>query len=376
MALTRKLVPLILWIIAIGACQSNPDKKMEKEYVSFFVGTYTNKDSEGIYHYGLGQDGQLVNLGLAAATENPSFLAVDKDRQVLLAVNEVDQNNRGGITSFKITGDSLSAINRESTGGAHPCHVAIIENGYVLVANYTGGSVGLLKLKKDGAISNVLDLQQHRGKGTAARQDGPHAHSAWFNPYDKSVIAVDLGTNQLWFYDLDTAVGKLTLSAPSTLTMAPGAGPRHLAIHPQQHWLYVINELNATVALVKPSGTGFYEIAQTLSTLPKGYSGDNTCADIKISGDGRFLYASNRGHNSIAVFSIDARDGSLQALGHVSTRGDGPRNFSISPDGKFLLVANQHTDNIISFKRDTNTGLLYFLDEISAPTPVCILFYQ
>ncbi len=156
--------------------------------------------------------------------------------------------------------------------------------------------------------------------------------------------------------------------------MAPGAGPRHLAFHPNENWLYVVNELDCTVTLVKRTENGLYETNSTISTLPKDYSEPNTCADIHISSDGKYLYVSNRGHNSIAIFSVSNKGGALELIGHESVKGDGPRNFSLSPDEKYLIVANQHTHNIVSFQRDKDTGLLNFVDQIEAPTPVCILF--
>jgi 6-phosphogluconolactonase len=186
---------------------------------------------------------------------------------------------------------------------------------------------------------------------------------------------VDLGTNQLWFSRIDPTENKFVPEQPNTFSLEPGAGPRHLAFHPGNPWIYVINELSSSVSLVMQNpGTQAYEILQNLSTLPEGFLGENTCADIHISPDGNFLYASNRGDDSIAIFAVDGQSGTLRALGHESVRGKTPRNFSLSPDGQFLLVANQNTNNLVSFQRDKQTGLLTYVDEITAPTPVCILF--
>jgi 6-phosphogluconolactonase len=250
--------------------------------------------------------------------------------------------------------------------------VATYPEGYVVVANYSGGNMGLLQIGADGRLSGLLDVQQHVGSGPHPRQEGPHAHSGWFRG-DGDVISVDLGTNQLWISEIDPETNRF--QPVDTLSMEPGAGPRHLDMHPEKPWIYVVNELSSSVSLIREdSETRELGISQTLTTLPKGFSGQNTCADIHISPDGNFLYASNRGHNSIAIFSIDPQTGNLSALEHEPTRGETPRNFSLSPDGKFLLVANQNTNNIVSFKRDGETGLLTFQDEIAAPTPVCILF--
>ena len=374
--MNSKIIILILTLITTLGCQK-PDKKQiqENKTYSFFVGTYTDGDSQGIYKYTLQKDGKLSRKGLAAISDNPSFLAKSTDSKYLITVNEIsDKDNVGSVESFLIQGDTLKLINKSSSGGAHPCFVTVSEAGYVLTANYTGGNIGLLRLNSQGELTGLLDLQQHSGSNTTDRQKGPHAHSTWFTPKNNDVISVDLGTNELWFSKLDTETQKFVPSNPNTLAMEPGAGPRHLAFHPNGKWLYVVNELNGTVTLVEKTLTGTYQIKGSVSTLPADYNKPNSCADIHISLDGNFLYASNRGHNSIAIFKVNSDDGTLAPVAHESTRGDGPRNFSLSPDEKFLLVANQHSNNIISFKRNAATGWLEFTDEIKAPTPVCILF--
>ena len=342
---------------------------------NFYVGTYTKGDSKGIYKYSLKNDGTLQFQGLVAKSNNPSFLAKTSDNKYLIAVNEINsENGLGTVESFLIQKDSLQFINRTSSGGAHPCFLAINKDGFVLVANYTGGNVGLLKVGEKGKLSDLLDVQQHKGKGISERQKNPHAHSAWFDPMDNHIISVDLGTNELWLSQLDTLQNILIPSNPNKLNMAPGAGPRHLVFHPNAKWIYVLNELNSTITLVQKTDDGKYIKKGSFSTLPKDYKKPNTCADIHISQDGKYVYVSNRGHNSIAIYKVNLTDGSLNLIGHESTRGDGPRNFSFSPDDKYLLVANQLTNNIVSFKRNKATGLLEYVQEINAPTPVCILF--
>ena len=350
-------------------------KKEASALTPFYVGTYTEGQSQGIYKYALSDDGSLAKIGLMAATENPSFLALSADGRYLLAVNEVsDDNQTGYLSSFEIGLDTLSFIDQKPSGGAHPCHVVTNPEGFVVVANYSGGNMGLLKIQDDGRLSDLLDVQQHEGSGTHPRQDAPHAHSGWFTETG-SIISVDLGTNELWFSSLDTEAQRFIPGDPPTFAMESGAGPRHLALHPEKPWIYVVNELSSSVSLIREASKNQeLEIAQTLTTLPSDFSGENTCADIHISPDGKFLYASNRGHNSIAVFAVDPQTGDLSVLGHEPTRGETPRNFNLTPDGKFLLVANQTTDNLVSFRRDKDTGLLTFQDEIEAPTPVCILF--
>lgn len=344
------------------------------EDLIFYVGTYTNGDSKGIYSYSLGPDGKLQKLKLAAQSENPSYLAFSTDRKFLLAVGEIKNDSGDGtVSSFRVEGDSLSLINQSSSGGAHPCFVAVNDSDYVLTANYSGGNIGLLKLNQSGELSDVLDTQQHTGKGSHPRQDAPHAHSAWFYPSSSEVVAVDLGTNQLWFSSIDTNSNTLEPKTPKTLDLNPDDGPRHLTFHPNGKWIYVLNELSNTVALVRYDEKNGFEKGEHFSMLPENFTGENTGADIHISTDGKFLYASNRGHNSIVIYGVGDK-GDLQVLGHESVKGEGPRNFTLSPDGSYLLVANQHSNNIISFKRDHTTGLLSFVDEIQAPSPVCLLF--
>lgn len=362
------VIPLILW-----SCQKK--NSIENRQYPFFVGTYTNTGtSQGIYRYLLDKDGGLKRIGLASKIENPSFLAFSSNKKFLLAVSEINRDNTGTISSFLISGDSLLFMNQSSSGGADPCFVSVNNNGYVLVANYTGGNVGLLRLNAKGELSPLLDVEKHIGFGTTEQQQSPHAHSVWFEPVDNKIISVDLGTNQLWFSRLDTALNILVPSNTQTLNLNLSAGPRHLVFHPNGKWIYVVNELDCTVTKVFRFEDGKYEMGSSVSTLPEGYSEPNACADIHISSNGEFLYASNRGHNSIAIFQVDESNGDLKLIGHQPTNGDWPRNFSLSPDENYLLVANQNTNNIVSFKRDKTTGLLEYVSQVEAPSPVCILF--
>lgn len=365
---------VLMALMVLGACQPSVQEEKTKNTHSFYVGTYTDGESQGIYKYILQPDGKLQPSGLAAISNNPSFLAMSRDKKYLLAVNEIKQKGTGKVTSYRIKGDTLQMVSQSSSGGAHPCFVAANKAGFVLAANYTGGNTGLLKMDEEGVLSGLLDLQQHQGGGITPRQKGPHAHSAWFEPGGSGVISVDLGTNELWFFEMDTTRQILEPSNQQKLSMTPGAGPRHLVFHPHKPWIYVVNELNATVTLIRKTSASRYEKAGSVSTLPEGYEGTNKCADIRISPDGKFVYASNRGHNSIAIFQVDESDGSLHPLGHQSVQGEWPRNFSLSPEGKYLIVANRHSNNLVSFKRDPSTGLLKYSDQTEAPAPVCILF--
>lgn len=350
---------------------------MKMNSAVFYLGTYTTGQSEGIYKYIFHQDGSFTAHGLVAKTSNPSYITHSDDKKYLLAVNEVDSyNGTGSVESFSISDMGLEFLNRRSSGGAHPCFVDINPAGFVLTANYSGGNVGLLKLEDEGQLSELLDVQQHSGSGTSDRQEAPHAHSSWFAPDGTSVISIDLGTNELWFSKLEDSAEKLVQSNPQKLAMEPGAGPRHLVFHPEGLWLYVLNELNSTVTLLHKDAEGAYQAKQSFSTLPADYSGDNTAADIRISSDGKFLYVSNRGHDSIAVFQVNFQEGALKLKGHKSCGGKGPRNFVFSPDENYLVIANQYSDNIVSLKRDKKTGMLRYKNQTSAPAPVCIDFLQ
>jgi len=367
-------IAIITFLVLVG-CQANKNEtEQENEAYSFFVGTYTNTESQGIYKYSLQKDGKLQRIGLAAISDNPSFLALSADKRFLVAVNEINHEGTGTVESFLIKNDSLLFLSRSLSGGAHPCFVTVNDLGFVLTANYSGGNVGLLRLNKKGELTALLDVQQHTGSGITERQQEPHAHSVWFKTADNNVISIDLGTNELWFSHLDTGLQKLLPSGPQKMKMAPGAGPRHLVFHPNGKWIYVVNELDCTVTLLQRTDDGKYKKSVSVSTIPEDYTEPNTCADIHISTDGKFVYVSNRGHNSLAIYEVNARDGYLNLIGHQATHGDGPRNFSLSPDEKYLLVANQHTNNIVSFKRDKTTGLIKYVCQIEVPTPVCILF--
>ena len=365
---------ILLLVLAVSACQNKKTDKEENEAYFFYIGTYTDTDSEGIYKAEMDSTGHMTMLGLQAATVNPSFLAFANNGKTLLAVNEINTVDGKGTVESYLIGDSLKLISRRSSGGAHPCFVGANKKGIVLTANYTSGNNGLLKIDKDSKLSTLLDVQQHIGSGAnKVRQDKAHAHSIWFVPNSDLLIAVDLGTNELLVSEIDSVNNKFNLK--DKLEMEDGAGPRHLAFHPNGNFFYVINELNNTISTVQIAADKTLSLLGSVSTLPKDFHGESFPADIHVSSDGKFLYASNRGHNSIAIYQIQ-ETGMLSAIGFESTRGDHPRNFSLSPDEKFLLVANQNTNNIVCFKRDEKSGLLSFVEELKVAKPVCILFQK
>lgn len=372
MKILRLILSTLLVLGVMNCVKKEADRSAQKEQniQYFYIGTYTNGDSEGIYKYSLDDQGNLEQVGIAAQSENPSFLALARGGKVLVAVNEVkNEAGVGTVESFLVTEEKLKLLNRRSSGGAHPCFVAVKED-LVLTANYTGGNVGLLKLDTQGRLSEPLFIQQHEGNGTTDRQLAPHAHSVWFKPASDEVMAVDLGTNELWISTLDRDTD--SLSPPDRLAFEAGAGPRHLAFHPNGKWIYVINELDNTISMIQKHDNG-YQLHESFSTLPADFAGESFTAHLLISSDGKFLYASNRGHNSIAVFKIE-ENGDLILKGHKSTGGEWPRHFTLSPDEKFLLVANQHSNNIVALKRNPESGMLRYKGEISAPTPVCLVF--
>ncbi|QDO93724.1 lactonase family protein [Formosa sediminum] len=351
--------------------KSNPESQTQG--FPFYVGTYTNNESKGIYKYELQPDGTFLELGLQSITENPSFLSFSADKKHLLAANKKDPY-QGNVTSFKITPDSLALNNMMFSGGFNPCFVTTNKDNQILVANYGNGTLTHLELKTDGFFNTTIDVKKHTGTGTTSRQEGPHTHAAYFVPNSEDIIAIDLGTNSLWFYTLNKDTNKLQPNPELNLTMADGAGPRHLTFHPNNKWIYVLNELNNTVTKIERQAGGRYKIKESISTLPENHTADSYAADIHISSDGKFLYASNRGFNSIAIYEVDPTDGTLKTIGFEPTKGETPRNFSLSPKEDFIVVAHRNSDNLVSFKRDQDTGLLTYVDEIKAPTPSFVLF--
>ncbi|NJB70352.1 6-phosphogluconolactonase [Saonia flava] len=369
-----RVLAILLTMISCKEKENALEKQMSEENY-FFVGTYTNKTSEGIYKYLLHDSGSMELIGLVAKSKNPSFLARSSDRKYIIAANEIkNESGVGTIESFLVTKDSLKFIGRSSSGGANPCFVNVDKSGYVLTANYSSGTIGLLYQNEKGKLSPLLNTLQHDENNELESTSKAHAHSAWFEKESNTIISIDLGINELWFTNLDSIEHKLVPYKQQSLKMDVGAGPRHLTFHPNRKWLYVVNELNNSITLVKKDNKGLYEKKQTISTLPQDYTEKSYCADIHISSDGKYLYASNRGHNSIAILGVDANTGFLKLIATESTKGDWPRNFSLSPDENYLLVANQYTDNIVSYSRNKSTGLLTYIDQVEASTPTCILF--
>ena len=377
----KNLLFLFVCFYLFGCNQNVQPKKadpvLEIEHSTdqyFFIGTYTGTDtgSNGIYKASIDQHGKMMNHGLASQSDNPSFLVIANNKSNLIAVNEISgHGNMGSIESYEIKKDTLILLSTSTTGGAHPCHVQVNSNGDVIASNYTGGNIGLLSIDENGNLSNLKSSLQFEGSGpNKERQEAAHAHSSWFLN-DKTILSADLGTDHVW--KVDYAGGRLALDEEVSLQLNPGAGPRHLAIHPHGEYIYSMNELDNTVGTISINKKGDMTYESSSSTLPKDFKGFNKTADIHIDRAGKFLYASNRGHNSIAVFKI-GDNGKLNHIQRISTEGDGPRNFQITPDQKFVIVANQHTGNLVSFSRDLQTGMLRLNSNLSMPSPVCIAF--
>lgn len=348
-----------------------------------YVGTYTGSGSKGIYLLELDlTTGKLSEPLLAAETVNPSFIAIHPNGRFLYAVNEVytRQKETPNVSAFRIEPNTgmLKLLNSAPSYGAGPCHIIVDALGkHVLVANYGGGSVSVLPINADGSLGTPTSFIQHVGKGVnPKRQEAPHAHSINLDASNKFALVCDLGLDRVFVYRYDAEGGILTPNEPPYAMVAPGAGPRHLAFHTSGRFVYVINELNSTVtAFSYDASSGSLKEIQTVSTLPKDFAGENTTAEIVVHPSGRFLYGSNRGHDSIAAFSIDQQSGMLTPIGHFPTHGRTPRNFSIDPTGKFMLVANQHSNNIVVFRIDQNSGELAPTGiSASVPMPVCVRF--
>lgn len=344
--------------------------------LTLYIGTYTSGKSEGIYVYRMDQlTGELQRAG-SVKSENPSFLAIDAHKRFLYAVNE---NPSGSVSSFEIdrkTGE-LSFLNQQSSAGADPCHLSVDSRSRsVLVANYTSGSVAVLPVQRDGSLAAAVDVEQHEGSGPREQQKGPHAHCIKLDRANRFAFAADLGNDEVMIYRFNSLIGKLEPATQASAILHPGAGPRHLAFHPNGKFLYVINELDSSLTTFRyDAARGTLTAFESVSTLPRDFTGKSFCADVHVSKSGRFLYGSNRGHNSIVVFEIDPRSGRLNLVQHVSTEGKWPRNFTIDPSGQFLLVANQHTDNVVVFRIDGRTGRLTPTGQSAEiPTPVCLQF--
>jgi len=346
-----------------------------------YIGSYTHKGGDGIAIYEFdGASGALTQIG-SAKSDNASFLAIDPAKQFLYAVSEVGQfegEPTGAVSAFKIDQETglLTFLNQQVSHGQAPCHLTVGSEGHVYVANYSSGTAAVFETHRDGSLEPAGDVVQHTGSGPdERRQKGPHAHSVNLSPDGTRLYVMDLGIDKLMIYDLSGDPGKLTPNEPAFVEVAGGSGPRHFAFHPNGAYAYVINEMGNTItAFAHDPATGNLTALQTVPTLPEDFAGNNTTADIHVHPSGRFLYGSNRGHDSIVVYAID-EDGALSYVDTTPSGGQTPRNFALDPTGKWLLAAHQNTDNVVVFSIDAGTGKLSPTGiEISVPMPVCVKF--
>ncbi|MCG8374783.1 MAG: lactonase family protein, partial [Balneolales bacterium] len=386
------LSPLILFLLVASSlsCNSNssngedqPNENLEP--TTIFIGTYTrdegwvNGQAEGIYSAVIEEEGTLGLVGTTTEIVNPSFLATSPDRRHLYAVSELGRSGESGfVYAYSINSDlSLTYIDRYPTNAGSPAHISTDEAGsMVFVANYQGGVAMVYSRKDDGSLEFVQQLN-HSGSGPHPRQESAHVHQTKLSPDQNFLYLPDLGSDKIWSYHIDYNSQTLSKTEQEFVGVAGGAGPRHMDFHPTLDIAYIMNELNSTVSVMAYNAqTGALTEIQTIRTLPDTYFGDNTTADIHVHPNGRFLYGSNRGFDSIVSYSIDENSGELTLLDYVASEGEFPRNFGINPTGDMMYVANQNSNNIAIYTINEDTGALTFTgEELSVPTPVCITFY-
>lgn len=347
---------------------------------SVYIGTYQPKGKDGLFHLRFdATTGKLSVQSAVSTVTNPSFVALHPGGRYLYAVGEAPGGAEGEVCAFSVdpgTGD-LAPLNRRAAHGSSTCHVTVDATGrYVLAANYGSPTVVMYPIESDGGLGEAAVVLRHHGASVHPRQKEPHPHSVNIDPTNRFVYCPDLGMDKVMIYRLDVAAGTLTPGDPPYAQAAPGAGPRHFDFHPSLRYAYVVNEINSTVvAYAWDRTSGALRELQVVSTLPAGFDGNSSCADIHVHPSGRFLYASNRGHDSIATYRIDEASGQLTPIGHEPTQGKTPRNFGLDPAGAYLFAANQGSDSIVTFRVDPVSGGLQATgDRLSVPTPVCIKF--
>lgn len=341
-----------------------------------YIGTYTRGDSEGIYSFMLDtQTATIKEINLVAKLDNPTYLAISRDNKYLYSVIKTGES--GGVAAFSINNQTkkLEALNVQVLEGASPCYVSVDKkNSMVVTANYHKGTIeSYIVNGEKGTLNPATSVIEHKGSGpNKERQEKAHTHYAGFTPDNKYVVAVDLGIDQLITYKLNRGV----LIEVNRLSVKAGSGPRHLVFHPNGRYVYIMTELSSEVIVLtyNVKDGGFKEV-QYISTIPKEFNENNQGSAIHISSDGRFVYAANRGYNSITVFSVNQDSGELTFVESICTEGDWPRDFVLDPTGKFLIVINERTSNLVLLSRDEFTGKLKLLQsDVVVPDPVCVKF--
>jgi len=356
------------------------------EPIRFGTGKVLEGKGEGIYLYRMHPaTGALEFDSKTTGVVNPSYLAFDPTQRFLYAVNELktyEDKPTGTVSAFAVDAKSgkLEFLNKRLTHGTDPCHVVVDgKSRYVFVANFMSGSVCVLPVRNDGSLGEASDFVQHLGSSVdPVRQKGPHAHSVTLDKANRFAFVPDLGLDKLMIYKFDRTRGMLDPHAVAWIKVKPGAGPRHVALHPSGRFAFLINELDSTLTALSFDRTkGVFKELQVVPTLPAGFQGESTCADVQVAQSGRFLCASNRGHDSRVIYRSNRRTGRLAYVGHQPTQGKTPRQFEIDPTGRFLLVANQDSDRIVTFRIDPQTGKLEPTGQVAqVPTPVCVKFLR
>jgi len=378
---------MILCRIAVAAIvlatEMQPaNNKTSGDYL-VYVGTYTGPKSQGIYALKFhAAKGSVDDLGLAGEIQNPSFLALHPNHKYLYAVSELGNTgkNTAAVSGFSIDSATgkLKLLNKVVTGGGGACHLVVDKTQkMLLVANYGTGSIAAFQVKPDGTLSETTALKQHVGSSVnPKRQRGPHAHAVVLSRDNRFVFVPDLGLDEIVSYKIDPSGATLAANDPPFVKLTPGLGPRHFAFHPNNKFAYGLNEMGSSVSVFSyDARPGALKTLQTVSTLPEGFTGENNSAEIAIDNAGRFLYASNRGNDSITQFAIDSRKGTLTKIEVTPTQGRTPRNFTIDPSGRYLLAANQDSDSIVIFQIDQRSGKLSPTGTtVNVPSPVCIQF--
>ena len=350
-----------------------------------FVGTYTKSNSEGIYTYRMDNaTGKLTRIAVVGGIDDPSFVVLHPSGKYLYATSEIDNfggENVGAAAAYAIDRDSgeLTLLSERATGGTWPCHITVDATGrWVITANYLSGSAAVFPVEADGSIGEAVCVVQHEGGSgvVVERQEGPHAHSANIDLANRHVLVADLGMDKVMVYELDGETGCLNPAATPAVESAPGAGPRHIDFHPGGRYVCVLNEIDLTLSsYAYDSNTGGMDHVQTESTYQGEVVDQPSTSDVHFSPDGRFVYNSNRGHDSLSIFAFDESTGGLSFVGHESTQGRTPRGFNIHPSGDIVLAANENSDTIVEFRRDSETGKLTATGQVvDVPMPTCIKF--
>ena len=357
------LLSLTLCFIFNSSCETKTEK--------LFVGTFTSNGSEGLYSYSFNSTtGEITNKKLEAKLADPSFLTISENKKYLYTVEKTDEfkNSKGAVTAFKIENDGLTEINTVGTSGGYPCHVGISKKGDFLAAScYGDGSLSVYKVAANGSLQENPQYIDHKVLDTVKTS---HAHASLFT--SDGLFTADLGLDAIKRYSYDGE--KHVADKQASINLPNGAGPRHFKFSKNGNFLYVINELSSTITVFQKQDNGNFTAIETQSTVAENYTEKSYCADIHFSKDGKFLYGSNRGENTIVSFKVNQETGKLTLADRESVRGDWPRNFVIDPTDSFLLVANERSNNITVFKRNTENGSLEFLHETELPSPVCLEF--